>query len=195
LTFSLLLIVVGTLIGIDLGVHRIPTNGYLAAALAVVALGLIIGAWFGRARGLIALGVVLSIALTSVAASGQLDRGWRGGTVTWAPTSLTQLESSYAQDVGDLRLDLSGVDFAAAPSTVDLTTRADVGSITIVLPPNVDVTIEANVDVGNADVLGQNWNGLGLDSRTVEDNGADGVGGGKLHIVAQVNLGNLEVTR
>ena len=195
LTFSLLLIVVGALIGIDLGYRPVPTAVYVAGALGVVALGLIIGAWFGRARGLIALGIVLSLVLTTVAGFGRLDRGWRGGTVTWAPTSLTQLQSSYGQDAGDVRLDLTNLDFSTESNPVNLETRVDVGSIKILLPPNVDVIVDANVDVGSADVLGQKWDGLGLDSRTVEDHGADGVGGGTLHIEAQVDLGDLEVTR
>lgn len=195
LTFSLLLVVIGALIAIDLGLRPVPTNAYLAAALATVALGLIIGTWFGRARGLIAVGIVLSVALTSVAGASHIDRGWRGGEVTWAPISVSQLESSYGQDVGDLRLDLTKVDFATTTDPIALDVRVDVGSVTLILPPNVDVVIDAKVNVGNADVLGQSWNGLGLEARTVEDNGADGSGGGMLHISARVDLGNLEVSR
>ena len=73
--------------------------------------------------------------------------------------------------------------------------RVNLGNLRITLPQNVDVVVVANVDVGNADVLGENWNGLGLDQRTVTDNGPDGVGGGKLHIDASVSAGNLEVRR
>jgi phage shock protein PspC (stress-responsive transcriptional regulator) len=195
LTFSLALIVIGILIAIDLAVRPLPTNAYLAAGLSVVALGLIIGAWFGRARGLIALGIILSIALTSVAGVSRLDQGWRGGTITYAPTSVRQVERDYRDDTGDVRLDLTKVDFASEPGPVNLDSRVDIGSLTILVPPNVDVVVDAKVDVGNADVLGRNWGGLGLDARTVEDNGADGVGGGTLHIAARVDLGNLEVSR
>ena len=195
LTISLLLIVLGALTVIGLTYHRIPVNGYLAAALATVALGLIIGAWFGRARWLIALGIALSIALTSVAGVGRINRDWRAGAVTWAPTSVSQLQSSYAQDAGDVRLDLTKVDFASAPGTVDLAVRVNAGSVVIVLPPHLDVIVDANIHVGNANVLGQNWNGLGLSPRTVENTGADGPGGGKLHVSTQVDVGNLEVSR
>ena len=110
-------------------------------------------------------------------------------------TSVSQLQSSYAQDAGDVRLDLTKVDFASAPGTVDLAVRVNAGSVAIVLPPNLDVIVDANIQVGNADVLGQNWNGLGLSPRTVENTGADGPGGGKLHISAQIDVGNLEVSR
>jgi phage shock protein PspC (stress-responsive transcriptional regulator) len=194
LVFSLLLLVVGTLTAIDLGYRQIPAHGYLVAALATVAIGLIIGAWYGRARGLIGLGIVLSLALPTVAGASRIHNGWHGGSVSWAPTSASQLQSSYGQDVGDLRLDLTKVDF---PSTgpINLDVRVDVGSAVIVLPPNVDVIVDASLDVGDAKVLGQNWNGLGLDPKTVEDTGADGPGGGKLHLSAKVNLGSLEVTR
>jgi predicted membrane protein len=108
---------------------------------------------------------------------------------------MSQLQSTYREDVGGVRLDLTKVDFAGRATTVDVETRVGVGSLTIVLPPNVDVVVDANVDVGKADVFGQTWNGVGLDPRTVTNNGADGVGGGTLHILARVDLGSLEVSR
>jgi len=51
------------------------------------------------------------------------------------------------------------------------------------------------VDVGNANVLGTQWNGIGQSGRSVVDNGADGPGGGQLTINAFVDVGNLEVRR
>jgi hypothetical protein len=187
--------VVGIMVVIDLSYGRIPLTAYLSAALATVALGLFIGTWFGRARGLIAFGIVLSLALGSAAGASEFDGPWRGGTITYAPTSVSQLEGGYSQDVGDVSIDLSDVDFSTQTTPVTLDVDVHVGSVEIHLPPNVDVVVDAEVHAGNADVLGQNWSGVGLDPRSVSDDGADGKGGGELHISAQVNLGNLEVSR
>jgi phage shock protein PspC (stress-responsive transcriptional regulator) len=195
LTLSLVLVVVGVLAVVDLLGASVPAGAYFAAALTVVGLGLLTGTWVGRARGLIGLGIVLSVALASTAAAFHYNRDWRGGTNLYQPSSLTQVESHYGQDVGDVTLDLSRVDFSTATEPVNVDLRLDVGSAKVILPPNVDVVINAKVDVGNADVLGQTWSGLGLDQRTVTDNGADGAGGGKLNLTASIDLGNLEVHR
>jgi len=192
---SLLLIVLGTMFGLSQANFSVPFDAYLAAGVAVIGVGLIIGAWYGRARGLIALGIIASIALGSVSAADGLHgkTPFRTGTHTFQPASVSQLQSSYSQDAGDLALDLSKLDFTG--QDIQLNARVDLGNLRITLPQNVDVVVVANVDVGNADVLGENWNGLGLDQRTVTDNGPDGVGGGKLHIDASVSAGNLEVRR
>ncbi len=195
LTFSLLLIVVGALIAIDLTYRSIPPVGYVTAALAVVALGLIIGAWFGRARGLIALGIVLSIALTSLAGLSRFNGNFRTGTVTFAPTAMSQLQREYSQDFGEIMLDLTKLDFAAESEPVNIDVRVQGGNVQILLPRNVDVTVKTHINVGEARVLGHIRSGVGLGTQTVTDLGPDGEGGGTLLINAQVNLGDLEVSR
>jgi len=194
LTISLVLVVVGAVALVDLAGNWVPAAGYVAAALATVGLGLLIGAWIGRARWLIAVGIVLSIALASVFGAQQFQ-GTRGGTVTWAPPSIDQLRDEYRHDVGDATLDLTAIDFADTQRSVDITVKVDLGNLEIIVPPDVDVTVDANVDVGNADIFRENWGGLGPGSRTVTDFGEDGPGGGQLRIDAGVGLGNLEVHR
>jgi hypothetical protein len=195
LTFSLVLVAIGILAALDYAGRDVPAGAYPAAALAVVALGLILGAWAGRARGLIAFGIVLSVALASAFAADRVNRDWPGGTTTYLPSSLSQVESDYNQDVGDVRLDLSKVDFSTATVATVVSIRVDAGSLTIILPPNVDVVVDATADAGNVDVLGQSWSGFGLNTRTVTDNGADGAGGGQLQLSAAISVGNLEVHR
>jgi phage shock protein PspC (stress-responsive transcriptional regulator) len=192
LTVSVALIVLGALAILDVLGYDVPAAGYIAAALATVGAGLLVGAWLGRSRGLIALGIVLSVALASVAATHRVRSTW-DGTTTWAPTTIDHVQDTYRQDVGNLRIDFSRVDFRS--STVNVDARVDLGNIEIVLPPNVDAVVDANVDAGKAEVLGQTWSGLGLDRRTVTDNGADGPDDGQLRINAVVDVGNINVHR
>ena len=103
------------------------------------------------------------------------------------------IQDSYERAVGEIDLDLSGVDFEGRDVAVTL--RIDLGSIVVTLPPDVDVVVDAAVDIGSAQVLGQSWDGFGNGSRTVEDLGRDGKGGGTLHITASVGIGNLEIER
>jgi Cell wall-active antibiotics response 4TMS YvqF len=195
--FSIILLAVGALAAVNLAGYHVPPSAFLAAALGLVGVGLLIGTWFGRARGLIVLGIVLSIVL-----SGGLVAGWdnprglwnQAGTATWAPASVEAVQHEYRQGVGDATLDLSGVDFSESDIiTVDV--QVDLGTLKVIVPSNVDVTVNAQVDVGDASVFRERWDGLGQSARTITDLGEDGPGGGRLHINAKVDVGELEVTR
>jgi hypothetical protein len=193
LVLAAMLVAVGALGMVDLAGARIAASAYFAVPLAVVGGGLLIGAWFGRARGLIAAGIVLAIPLGIVGTVESWDLARVGGDVTWAPASVDQMVGNYQLDVGNGVLDLSSLDFDGRSVSVDA--RVDVGNLTIVLPPDVDAEVTAQVDVGNANVFGRQWSGLGQSAQTVVDVGADGPGGGDIRITASVDLGDLEVRR
>jgi hypothetical protein len=188
---SIAIIAVGLLGLLDLTGTPIVASAYVAVPLTVIGAGLVIGAWFGRARWLIAVGAVLCVALGITTASEQLNGVRR--SADWRPTSIEQLDSRYTIGIGNAMLDLSLLDFAGYSKTVEVS--VDVGDLTIIVPPNVDVRAETSVDVGDATVFGTNWGGIGQSTRTVTDNGADGPGGGELVIRATVDVGNVEVRR
>jgi cell wall-active antibiotic response 4TMS protein YvqF len=193
LTLSLALFALGVVVLIDMAGASVPAGVYFAVPLVVVAGGLVAGAWYGRARGLIAAGVILSVLLAiSMAAQGQRLTGTHQ-TVTWRPAGIAQLDSTYRVDTGNALLDLSRVDFTGHGTALDVHVSA--GNLTVVLPATVDVEVRANVAIGNASVLGQRWSGIGQSQHTVTDNGVDGTGGGQLTLTATVNVGNLEVRR
>ncbi len=195
LTFSVALIVLGLVALADLAGMSVPAPTYLAVGLAVVGLGLVAGAWYGRARSLIAPGVVLTLALAIFGSISIASRAVHGGTITWAPTSVSQMDSSYQHELGNGTLDLTGVDFSSTTSPVVVDVEVNLGNLEVIVPSNVDVTVTAKVNAGNADVFSDQWGGMDPASRTVTDLGPDGKGGGELHINANVDLGNLEVHR
>ncbi|WP_410821834.1 PspC domain-containing protein [Micromonospora sp. 050-3] len=194
-TFSLIFLVLGLVALLDLlDVFAISASAYFAAALATIALGLLVGTWFGRARWLIALGLVTAAALGTATVAESYDR-IRGvdGAVTWAPTDYRDLADRYENSFGDAVLDLRGIDFAKRDSQV--TVAVNFGKATVVVPPNVDVTTVADVNAGDATVFGNRSGGLDGRLRESTDVGADGPGGGTLRLYIHVNAGNLEVTR
>ncbi|MGV9979153.1 PspC domain-containing protein [Micromonospora wenchangensis] len=194
-TFSLIFLVLGVVAILDLlDVFPIGAAGYFAAVLATIGLGLLVGTWFGRARWLIALGLVAAAALAVATVAESYDRV-RGvdGAVTWAPTSYRELADRYENSFGDTTLDLRAVDFDKRDT--DLTVVVNFGEATIVVPPNVDVTVVTNVKAGEATVFGRRSAGFEGQARQVTDLGPDGAGGGTLRLTVQVNAGNLEVTR
>ncbi|MET7951808.1 PspC domain-containing protein [Micromonospora sp. NPDC005324] len=194
-TFSLIFLVLGVVALLDLlDVFAISASAYFAAALATIALGLLVGTWFGRARWLIALGLVTAAALGTATVAESYDR-IRGvdGAVTWAPTDYRDLADRYENSFGDAVLDLRGIDFAKLDSQV--TVAVNFGQATVVVPPNVDVTTVADVNAGDATIFGNRSGGLDGRLRESTDVGADGPGGGTLRLYIHVNAGNLEVTR
>ncbi|GIJ80169.1 Phage shock protein PspC (stress-responsive transcriptional regulator) [Micromonospora phaseoli] len=194
-TFSLIFVALGVVGVLDLlDVFWIGASAYFAAALAVIALGLLVGTWFGRARWLIALGLVTAAALAVATVAESYDRV-RGvdGAVTWAPTDHGSLAVRYEQSFADAVLDLRAIDFNERDT--EITVVINFGEATVVLPPNVDVTAVAQVTAGDANIFGQR--ARGLENRLAEtvDLGADGSGGGKLRLNLHVNAGHMEVTR
>lgn len=194
-TFSLIFLALGLVALLDLlDVFNIGASAYFAAALATIGLGLLVGTWFGRARWLIALGLVTAAALGTATVAESYDR-IRGvdGAVTWAPTDYRDLADRYENSFGDAVLDLRGIDFAKRDTQV--TVAINFGQATVVVPPNVDVTTVADVNAGDATIFGNHSGGLDGRLRESTDLGADGPGGGTLRLYIHVNAGNLEVTR
>ena len=185
----------GGLAAADLSGVDVPELAYLATPLAILGIGLLIGTWLGRARWLIPLGVVLTLALGGGYAAIN-DGHWtrtRIGDVSYAPQTVGEIQPLYEREMGSLRLDLSDVDFTGRNVTIEV--NVAVGNLEIELPSDVDATVDATLDLGSASVLDEEWDGIGAETRTVTDLGEDGAGGGQVHITTTVHIGNLEVQR
>jgi phage shock protein PspC (stress-responsive transcriptional regulator) len=195
LTLSVAVLLLGGLIAADLSGYEIAPLAYFAGPLAVLGLGLLVGTWLGRARWLIPLGIVFMLALGGgYAALG--DGYWHRagvGVIALEPETVEEIPPTYHRNIGAIELDLSRVDFAGTSTAIDV--QVDLGAIEITVPSDVDVTVDASVDIGSAVVFDDSWDGMGAGSREVEDLGADGPGGGELHITADINTGSLEIRR
>lgn len=223
-TSAFALIVLGVLALIDIGAPTIPVAAYVAAPLAVVGLGLIAGAWWGRSPGLVVSGVLLSLALVPTSVGDYVsDVG--AGTFVHRPTSVQDIRPSYDYGAGKFVLDLRAVSFTDADR---VTTSLDCGAceVQVLLPANVDTTVSADVAVGEmqlfprfgsmpdpperpeaperpvpADQFDESGRPLGPEIDGVDDQlrttdfGTDGVGGGKLNLNVDLGVGNLEVRR
>jgi predicted membrane protein len=192
ITFSLMLLVLGVLALVTMLGNHIPASTYFATALAVVALGLLVGSVAGRGRGLIFLGLLLTIALpvSTVAERAHLSEG-SDGNVAWTPTTEAGLVPDYEHRFGKATLDLRS---APIKGTYRAHVQLGAGTVVVLLPPEVDATVDAQAGVGRLEILGRNTGGPGS-TLAVSDDGPDGPGGGAVDLTIQIGAGNVEVRR
>jgi len=192
-TLSMILVALGLVTLLDLTdtVSTAPSS-YFAAVVVTIALGLLVGAWFGRARWLIALGLVAAAALSVSTLAESYDHT-DSDSVTWQPTSYDMLADRYESTLGDAVLDLRQIDFTDRETDIDV--RVSVGQLRVLLPPDVDVHAEVDARASDTAVFNQRWSGYERPVWTVTDLGGDGPGGGELRLRLQIHVGSLEVTR
>ncbi len=146
-TLCLALIVVGLLVGWNAATDSdVPARVVIAAALAVVGGGLLVGAFIGRARGLVVVGVVLVLLASVASISGVQVRGGVGDR-TWDPQTVGQLRSEYKLGIGEATLDLSALDLSTA-GRQRVEVRHGIGDLLIVLPADAVVLVNAEVRAG-----------------------------------------------
>ncbi|MFI5957856.1 PspC domain-containing protein [Cryptosporangium sp. NPDC051539] len=193
LTFSVAcLAIVVLLIIVSAGVH-IPFSGFVALALGILAAGLLVGTWFGRARWLIPIGVILTLMLGVSAAAENSDGGHQGRRdVSYAPTALEQVMPQYQLGAGDFELDLRNIDFNGVTRTIEINTG--LGDTKVQLPPDVDVTVDYDMGAGDAEVFDHDDSGLGING-VYSDYGANGADTSDLKLVIHHGAGDLEVSR
>jgi phage shock protein PspC (stress-responsive transcriptional regulator) len=197
-TIAGLLIVVGLLsLVTHLGNWDIGARGFLGSALLVVGLGLVAAAFTGgrTARGgLIALGVVLSLAL--IAASTVNWNGTAGGVGdrTYRPATVAEVRELYRGGVGDMTVDLTRLDQRISGDPVTTRIEHGVGDLEIVVPRSADVRLEIDHGLGDVQVFdrGSETAGFfpGTGSRPWTDDGEP-----EFVLTINSGVGDVEVSR
>ncbi|WP_354640980.1 PspC domain-containing protein [Kitasatospora camelliae] len=115
----------------------VTMSAVLAAALLVLGLTLLVGARYGRARGLAVPAMLLTLVLASGGANGSVEASF--GDRTWAPNTAAELRPAYSMAAGDLVLDMGALD----PAGADLKTRVQLGAgdLRVVVPDDVLVRL------------------------------------------------------
>ncbi len=117
-----------------------------------------------------------------------------GGEVDFDVTSRrviveNEIPADINQDVGQLIVDFSSFEFSeGAASSEMLDVELDVGSVTVIIPDDVRVEIDAESDLGEVTVFGQNEDGVNT-FVTVEDDDP------QLVLDIQVDVGEINVLR
>ncbi len=183
------LIVIGALALFDnLDILDPDFRHYVAAGMFVIGAGLLVGAFFGRARGLIALGLIAT-PLLLVSAAIKVPLSGEYGEQTFRPLTAAEVQPEYELSGGALLVDLRDLDdVSTIPGPVKVS--LGIGELTVWLPPGIDVEIMGDVGIGALNLLGDESGGLGIDERTTRV-AADGVP--DLVLDLEVGIGNLQV--
>lgn len=190
-TLSAAALVAGVLLLLrELGATGITGPRVLAAAMLVIGVGLLVGTWYGRARWLLAVGLVLGLVLVPVTAFQDVDVAGGAGERTWVPTA-SNGTTVYKLGAGEATLDLRQLE----PGSFDAI-RAEVGfgSLVVLVPEDLRVRIVSEVGLGEvlqvADGREVRTERFGDDREVLELGPSTGP---QLELDLQVGLGEIEV--
>ena len=199
-TLAIALLVAGALgvLGL-LGVAGVSVSAVLASALAVVGLGLVVGAFRHRGRGLVVAGVPL-VVLTVLSAGSGLPPSASDGPggppdgvrdVRAAPAAAALVARDYRSGLGDVDLDLRALTAGAPPVTTTVASGA--GDVSVLLPRDAGVRLTCRSGVGTVDCLGRSGDVAGLVDPGVAPPG--GPPGPVIDLTVSSGAGDVEVHR
>jgi len=192
ITIGVMLISLGVLAILD-NIPGIPLEPeprhYMALAVTVLGVGLLVGGFVGRARWLILLAVVM---VPTMLFSPVFEYNWNSDDFDRriSPAAFDDLQTTYHFDVGSLYIDLTDLPWEG--QTIEIDASVDAGNIEIRIPDDVGLIGEASVDVGRVASDGRESAGLGNPTlRFDDDTGTLGT----VNLDATVDIGNIEIYR
>ncbi|MBJ7359797.1 LiaF domain-containing protein, partial [Nocardioides sp.] len=184
-TVALAALGIGVLGIADLAGAGVDDSAYPALVLGVSGVMLLVGAFYGRAGGIIALGLIAALSTAGATASSRWDE-----RVVRMPASAAQVQDRYEIGAGELVLDLTDVTDLQALDGRTIEVRAGAGSIEVKLPEGLDVDVAANVGLGDAEVFGDRQDGGGVDITGSHDGG---VSAPDIDLDIELGLGEIDV--
>jgi predicted membrane protein len=186
-----LLFVGGGIVGLTVAAgHSVNATNVFAIGLIVVGAALVISAWVGRSFILIPLGLVL-IGLMSVSTA--IDVPFTGGIgeKRVEPFVLSDLHDEYHLGIGELRLDLTHLDFPRG-TTTNVKATVGIGHLRVLVPRDVTVVIHGHAGMGEVRFLDQHEGGLDVDRDATFPSAGESTP--RVEIETDVGIGQVEVT-
>jgi phage shock protein PspC (stress-responsive transcriptional regulator) len=161
--YGAVLVSIGLLALVSQVAHVAVAPGqFFGVALEVLGIALVVGAWWGRARILILLALLLApLAVTASFLTAPLEGGI--GDHYYAPVTVSEVRSEYRSLGGRLSLDLTGLQ--TGPRIIHISASVAVGQLMVRLPEGASVEIRSRVGAGDSFVLGSSQDvGTSLDN-------------------------------
>jgi phage shock protein PspC (stress-responsive transcriptional regulator)/predicted membrane protein len=186
-----LLFVGGGIVGLAVAAgHSVNPTNVFAIGLIVVGAAMVISAWVGRSFILIPIGLLL-IGLMSV--STVIDVPIRGGIGEKRvdPFLLSDLHEEYHHGIGEMRLDLTHVDFPRG-TTTHVKATLGIGHLRIAVPRDVTVVLHGHAGMGDVRFLDDHEGGFDVNRDVTLP--STGESTPRLDIDADIGIGQIEVT-
>jgi hypothetical protein len=189
-TLALVAVALGALGMYDVWGGSVTESAYPALALAVVGGMLVVGAFVGRAGGLILLGMVAALALAVTSAVSAIG-GWDGDgeRLSVTPTSAAGVRSDYSVKSGRVFVDLSEVRDPQALDGRVIDVHAKAGELVVVLPDGIRSEVDADIDGPGQIDLPDHARG-GINSSLDETYGSGPAG---VTITTHLSVGHIDV--
>ncbi len=148
LTMAVTLIALSSMAIVELAeIAHFQPYEYAAVALGAVAVGLLVGAWVGRAYWLIFVGLLIAPVLFFSALLPKVA-DWSVGDPGYVPTSIHEVPDSYDLGIGQLTVDLTGLTAEELTELAVIDAEVGLGQLVVRLPAEVGATVDAEVGVG-----------------------------------------------
>ena len=191
ITISLAALVTGALVWAELaGADGFTAARTTAVALIVIGGGLVVGTWYGRARWLVAVGLLLCLGLGTAVAFDATGGTLRGGIGqrTWVVNE-GRSSQSFTLGAGEATLDLT--DLPSTGGHVVVHSRVSLGHLVILVPGDVAVRVHSHVKIGDISEFGKSIaNGNRSFDRTRSYGPVDDP---RVEVEATVGTGQIEV--
>ena len=164
LTIAVAIIVVASMALVDLSDVAVDIEPfhYFAAIVAVLGTGLLIGAWVGRARWLIIIGLLV---IPMLWISMLIPTSWdfSAGEIRHTPLTVQDVDGPYEQGLGQMTIDLTGLSSAELAEIGTIEASLGVGEMVVHVPVDVGVVVRAEVTAGEVSGPFDTVSGLGVD--------------------------------
>jgi phage shock protein PspC (stress-responsive transcriptional regulator) len=186
-TMALAALGVGVLGILDLAGAPVADPAYPALIVGTCGVMLLVGAFYGRAGGLIFVGLVAAFALSLATIAQRVD----GADISRHPLASADVPSSLDTSAGEIVLDLTDVQDLAGLDGKHVELDSDIGRIEVIVPAGLSVQVDANVDgPGHLELFGDDRGGIGISDEIHHDAGP---GTPELSIDAAVSVGEITI--
>ena len=169
-TVALALLGVGVVGTLELAGVEVTASAYPATVLGVVGVMLLVGAFYGRAGGLILIGLLAAAATALTSVADDLDFRGGVGEIRKSPDTAAQVRDTYELAVGDVRIDLSDVRDLENLDGETITIEAGVGNVRVIVPDDgLAVRADADSSVGEVKLFGDKGGAWTLDFTKAAD--------------------------
>jgi hypothetical protein len=180
-------VALGALAVADLAGVDVAPSAYPATVLGLSAAFLLLGSFFGRAGGLILVGLLAAFGTTGAAFADH----WDPHSSTEVPATAAAVRADYTMDVGELRLDLTAVHDLRSLDGRTIHVTGNVGHLEVMVPPGLTVVSENHVTgVGGINAFGRSAGGVDSTLLATHAAGADAP---RVTIDTDLHVGGIDV--